>query len=272
MIIDTHAHIGGESLDFDMTEENLLYSINKYNIDFTLVSNCDAAYLHHNQTPLPTKFLKTQIECLQRVLTFVKKYPNILGAGVWVRPENESCNENLIKIIEENRKYIYYIKFHPYHSGLPFDSVSNYPYFEMAERFSLPVVTHTGGNDNASSQRVYNVAKKFPNVNFVMVHMDLGTNHEKAIELISKLPNLYGDTTWVDMESTLKFLQKNSSDKLLFGTDNPIDGKDTLAHNKKGERCIYQDYFYKLNSLIPQNDYENIMYKNAIKLFNINIL
>lgn len=33
MIIDTHAHIG-KMLIFDMPEEDLLYSIEKYGIDF----------------------------------------------------------------------------------------------------------------------------------------------------------------------------------------------------------------------------------------------
>lgn len=36
MIIDTHAHIG-KMLIFDMPEEDLLYSIEKYGIDFSLV-------------------------------------------------------------------------------------------------------------------------------------------------------------------------------------------------------------------------------------------
>ncbi len=271
MIIDTHVHLGGDALDFDMTEEYILYSMEKYNIDFSIVSNVDAATLHHNQTPLPDDVVKSQIESLERTLKFVKTHKNKLGAGVWVRPEKEKCDSKLINIIKENRDYIYYVKCHPYHSGVPFDSEEYEQYFKLAKMFNMPVATHTGGNDNASPQRVYNAAKKHPDVNFIMVHMDLATDHKIAIDLISKLPNLYGDTTWVDVESTLRFLEKNSSKKLLFGTDNPIDGKDTLHHNKKGEKSIYQEYFHKLDKLVSKEDYENIMYKNAIELFNINL-
>lgn len=41
------------------------------------------------------------------------------------------------------------------------------------------------------------MALKYPNVNFVMCHMGLATDNQEAIELIAKLPNLYGDTAWV---------------------------------------------------------------------------
>ena len=40
MIIDTHAHIGTLP-PFDMTIEQVLYSMDKYGIDFTILSNIE---------------------------------------------------------------------------------------------------------------------------------------------------------------------------------------------------------------------------------------
>ena len=34
MIIDTHVHIGGEKVGFDMSEDKVLAAMEKYNIDF----------------------------------------------------------------------------------------------------------------------------------------------------------------------------------------------------------------------------------------------
>ena len=62
-----------------------------------------------------------------------------------------------------------------------------------------------------------------------MVHLGLGTDHELAIKLISKLPNLYGDTTWVNAKDTLKAIKVCGVDKIMFGSDNPIDGLETLG-------------------------------------------
>lgn len=115
------------------------------------------------------------------------------------------------------------------------------------------------------------MAKSYPDVNFVMVHMGLGTDNSQAIELIAKLPNLYGDTTWVSVDSTLKFLSICGDDKLLFGSDAPIDGKDTYLDNGKGDRSLYQAYFNEFKDMVSKQTYDKIMYKNAMKLFDIKV-
>ena len=47
MIIDSHVHIGN-MLGFNMPEEMVLKSMEKYNIDFSLVSNIDSAEFDDN--------------------------------------------------------------------------------------------------------------------------------------------------------------------------------------------------------------------------------
>lgn len=41
MIIDIHTHIGLAS-DFNLSEEDVLYSMKAYNIDYSIISNIDA--------------------------------------------------------------------------------------------------------------------------------------------------------------------------------------------------------------------------------------
>ena len=115
------------------------------------------------------------------------------------------------------------------------------------------------------------MAKKYPKTNFVMVHMGLGTDNNEAIDLISKLPNLYGDTTWVPVESTLKLIRNAGIEKIFFGSDNPIDGKDTYFCNREGFRSLYQQYFYELKDLISPQDYNKLMYENAASVFDIKL-
>ena len=108
-----------------------------------------------------------------------------------------------------------------------------------------------------------------PDVDFVMVHMGLGTDNKEAVELIGKLPNLYGDTTWVPVETTLEVIKRYGSKKLMFGSDMPIDGVDTYACNPKGERSLYQDYFHVLPEKISKEAYEDLMWRNAAEVFGI---
>ena len=53
MIIDTHAHIGALPPFFDMTTVQVLRSMDKYGVDFTLVSSIEAAEFDHQSNPVP---------------------------------------------------------------------------------------------------------------------------------------------------------------------------------------------------------------------------
>ena len=87
--------------------------------------------------------------------------------------------------------------------------------------------------------------------------------------MIAKLPNLYGDTTWVPIKSTLYAIERCGSEKILFGTDNPIDGKRHMEFNRAGQRSLCQEYFREFRDMVSAEDYENIMHQNAERLFHI---
>lgn len=266
MIIDTHVHIG-TMLNFDMREEYIEYMMKEYSIDHCIVSNSECATHDHFQNPIPKEYLKSHVDTNLRVIEFARKSDGKITVAMWVNPyEDTSTIEPLLK---DNIDIVKAIKIHPFHSKLRFDSEQVQSYIRLAQKYNLPVVTHTGDTQCDDVKLVYDMAKKYPDVNFVMVHMGLGTDNQEAIELISKLPNLYGDTTWVSIDSTLKFLSVCGDDKLLFGSDAPIDGKDTYLDNGKGERSLYQAYFNEFKAMVSKQTYDKIMYKNAMRLFNI---
>lgn len=271
MIIDTHVHTGlFEAPDkvVNMTEEIVLESMKLYHIDYALVSDAAVEYdCEWNPVPLDKQI--GQEESFRRSIVFARTYPEKIGIMPWAKPANETANAEFEELLKNNLDIVYGIKVHPFHSKIAFDSERVEPYIRLAQKYHLPVVTHTADCDEASPQRVYNMALKYPDVDFVMVHMGLGTDNQEAIELLGKLPNLYGDTTWVPLESTLQIVEKYGSKKLMFGSDSPIDGLHTYHHNPKGERSLYQRYFYELEGKIGKDAYEDIMYKNAIRIFNI---
>lgn len=266
MIIDTHTHIG-TSLGFDMREEYILYMMKEYHIDHCIISNSDCVTHDHSQNPIPKEFLSSHIVTNESAIKFAYENKGKISVALWVNPYEQSAP--IDKMIEQNRDVICAIKFHPYHSNLRFDSELIDNYIKLAQKHSLTVVTHTGDGECDNVKLVYNVAKKYPDVDFVMVHMGLGTDNSEAIDLISRLPNLYGDTTWVSIESTLKFLEVCGNDKIIFGSDAPIDGKDTYLDNGKGERSLYQAYFNEFKTMVDAETYDKIMYKNAVKLFKL---
>lgn len=263
MIIDSHVHIG-TIIDFNMPKEYVIASMEKYNIDYCIVSNGEAIEVDHTQKPIPSEQQKGQIEVNEEVLSFANENPGRIGVLLWIKPSTEGCTPEFEELIIKNRHNILGIKVHPYHSKMFFGSPKVEKYIELARKYSLPVVTHTAIDEESSPEEVYKVAQKFPEVNFVMAHLGLGSDNKRAIELVSKLPNLYGDTTWVSPENTLEAIRVCGIDKILFGTDSPIDGIDTYEK--------YSYYFNDMKNKLSKEDYEKLMYKNAVKLFNIKVL
>lgn len=269
MIIDTHVHIG-TGLGFNMTEEDVLYSIDKYGIDYVLVSNAEAASHDHDRKPLPVSEQTSQLDCLRRTLRFAREHEDKIGVLHWIKPSEEITGE-LRGLIEDNLDIIKGIKFHPFHGGCSFSSPENRKYIDLATEYRLPVVSHTGTEYDDNPMRLFEMAQKYPDTKFVMVHLGLGSDNKEAIGLCKKQENLYGDTTWVSTKSALEFIKKCGDHKLMFGSDSPIDGKDTYAFNFKGDRSLYQEYFGEFREQVSAETYEKIMWKNAAEFFGIKI-
>ena len=268
MIRDSHVHIG-TVMNFNMTREQVLYSMQKYGISFSLVSNIECAENDHNMRPIPEELQKPQTLVLENTLRFAAEHSDKIGVLAWLKIRTEQPDGDFRRLIAENRSIIYGFKLHPFYSKTAPDDERLEPYYSIAAEYELPIVSHTGGCDEASPLRLYNAAKKHPELNFVMVHMDLGTDNRTALEILGILPNIYGDTTWVPVKTTLEAVRRYGSGKMLFGSDNPIDGKDTYLHDRMGNRSLYQQYFNEFQAMVSQEDYDNIMYKNAVRIFRI---
>ena len=268
MIIDTHVHCGVMN-GFYMPNEMVEAMIDKYNIDHIILSDCRAVENTEDLERIPEELAFSQNLILKDTIDFARKHPGRISVMPWIKPVTDGVDDEFVNLINENKDIVKGIKFHAHNSNLRADSELLEPYYDIAKEMHLPVAVHTGGVEAASAKYVYNAAKKHPDVNFILVHMGLGTDNMEAIEYVSELPNLYGDTTWVPLASTLKLLEKCGADKVVFGSDSPIDGVDTYANNGHGEPSLYVDYFEKLPKLVSAEVYDKIMYKNAIKLFNL---
>lgn len=269
MIIDAHVHIGGECVGFEMSEEIVLESMRKYNIDICIISNGDSGEYGHDLELLPEDVQISQKESLERAIRFAKENKGRIYAGFWCKPHNELLDDEIEKMIAENRKYMIALKVHPYHSNLAFDDDKMIPYLNLAVKYNLPVIVHTGNSYNDSPERVYNMAKKYPNLKFILAHMGLGTDNQLAIDLMAKADNLYADTAWVPVSTTLEVIKRYGSKRVMFGTDSPIDGVDTYYCNREGQPSLYRQYFGELKSMISEEDYENLMCNTAKEVFGI---
>ncbi len=260
MIIDSHVHLG-TMLGFDMTEADIIVSLEKYGIAKALVSNVESTEFDREWKPIPAEDMIGELESNRRTLELVRRNPGILYGQYWFKPATERLGPEAEALIRENRGAFRGLKMHPYHSMTSIADQRCEPWLELVAELKLPVAVHTAGDRFSDPENVYTAAKAHTGVDFIMVHLGLGTDNRKAIELVSSLPNLYGDTTWVSKEHALDAIRSCGADKILFGTDSPIDGVDTYAK--------YTGLLDFLRAKLSAEEFELVTRGNAVRLFGI---
>lgn len=257
MIIDTHMHLGSQGL-FDLPYSVLLRQMDAHGIAKGLVSSVECSeFQPYTAKPFPNP--STQLETNRQLLEKVQRSNGRLYLTFWCKCATE-CADGVYDFVRSNAPWVRGLKFHPFYSRLALDDPRYIPYLEIAQQLDLPVCVHTDPNHLSTPEQLLTLAKRFPQVRFVMVHMNLGTDHEDAIRCLTKADNLYGDTTWVSEEAVIRAMRICGSTKILFGSDAPIDGDES-----------YRSYapLLRLYRENPNGAWADVMYKNAQSLFGI---
>ena len=148
-IIDEHVHIGTLGR-FDMRPEQVIQSMERYGIAYSLVSSGTAVEYDESQNPLPEDWPYDQYSANMETVSFARAYEGRIGVLPWCRPHTGGFNEAFIRLLDEGGDLIKGLKFHPCHSRLPVTSPRMEPYFACAAERNLPVLVHTA--DDAFSQ------------------------------------------------------------------------------------------------------------------------
>jgi len=262
MLIDSHTHIG-TILDFDLPQEALIRTMDRYGVDRAVVSNIEGAEFDHSCVPLGKDVVREQIGVNQVTIDFAKSNPGRIFPLVWVMPATGGVTEDFKRFITQNRNDIYGLKFHPYLNQSPVDSELALPYIRLAAEYDLPVVVHTASSDESDPLRVESVARAFPGTRFLLVHMGLYTDNEESINLILKYPNIYGDTTWVKPQNAMRLIGRGGAEKIMFGTDALVLGEDDYLNEQN------RTYIYEWRNVLSSEDHAMLLSENAVKFFGI---
>ena len=121
----------------------------------------------------------------------------------------------------------------------PIESLEAYPVWEMCAELDIPVLIHFGiqgggggiaWHENINPLKLHNVAKDFPEVNFVIPHFGCGWIRE-TLQLCWACANVSVDTSgsnqwvrWVDGDWTTKklfrkYMETIGAERIIFGSD-----------------------------------------------------
>ena len=176
--------------------------------------------------------------------------------------------------IKALKAYLGYLHYPPDHAGYR-------SYYELAERFKLPVIFHTGDTYSAVAKvrfahplLVDDVAVDHPNVRFVLAHFGNPWLIDAA-EVVYKNINVWADLSGLVLGSVEEFLDEQRQDLLsetaaavqkafryaerpnrfLYGSDWPL-----------APMAPYRDF---IRSAIPETFHEMVFDESARRLFGI---
>ena len=266
-IIDAHLHFGREFY-FD---EIAITAGHKNNADHLAECYKNLGIIHGIVMSNGT----LNVESLQ--------YPKFLsycvGLDNWVM--NKSTFKSNLPLIEENlkRRECVGVKLYPGYLHFYVSDDDLKPIYNLAAKYDKPVAIHTGLTAMTNAYLKYShplvideAAAKFPNVKFVMCH--LGEPYiNDAVAVLSKNPNVAADLSGMlegkifDMD---QFLTKkkfyidqlrgwleylDDYTRIMFGTDWPL--------------ANLNDYIEFTKSFIPKDQWSQVFYKSAVKIYHL---
>lgn len=238
----------------------MLENMKRYDVYYGLVSNIDGANL-----PKITRNLD-EIKTNQETANFVKRHPKQFRGLFWARPKDGSAS-NLERMLADQKGIFVGIKFHPEFNQFSVDDERVQEYLKLCEKHKLPAVFHTGRKgSNSDPEKIYNVAKRYPDVPFVLYHMGFLGPHEDAIQVAAESrkkqdAKIYLETAQADIDAVLLAIEKLGSDAVLFGTDATYYGRDHYDR--------YQRLLRTLRNKLSPADYFRVTSGNAIRIFSL---
>ena len=269
MIIDFHTHVFPDKIAGSTINALASNSGTKPHTDGTVQGMIDALKRANADiaVTLPVMTKATQFDSITKfAISINEQFKNaekrLISFG-GMHPDCDNVEEKLAYLKENG---ILGIKIHPDYQGTFIDDERYINIIKCAKKYDLIVVTHSGVDDGYKGQpvrctvdRVLNVIKQVDHPKFVLAHFGA---HRLWEEVLDKLAgkNLYFDTafTFNDIDESLfkKIVDKHGSDKVLFATDCPW-------------RDIKEDYDILSSYNLDKETFDNITYKNAIKLLGI---
>ncbi len=255
-IIDVHTHIFPEKIADKATEhlgKYYHYIIHGKGTFADLTKEAKQAGI----TKLVVFSTATKAEQVENVNTFTAAHISETIAGLGsLHPDYQPFEAEVARI---KRLGLKGIKLHPDFQQFNIDDPRMYPVYELLQAEKLPVLFHTGDEnfDYSSPKRLAKVMDDFPNLTVIAAHLGGYMRWEEACEyLIGR--DVYIDTSSVyhrlSHEQIVSIIRKHDIDRVLFGTDYPIDRYDYNF-----------EHFDALG--LTEDEQEKILYQNTQQLF-----
>jgi Predicted metal-dependent hydrolase of the TIM-barrel fold len=265
MIIDFHTHIfpeqiaartisklaevGGTKAFTDGTICGLKRSMQENHVDISVV--------------LPVATKPSQFDTINSYAAEITGKDKIISFG-GIHPDTEDYRDKLDQI---KRMGLLGIKLHPDYQQTFINDLKMVRLIQYAAEIGLIVSIHAGMDvglpdpvhcpPKLAAQMISEIDQ--PDAKIVLAHMGGYAMWEEVEELLVG-KNIYLDTGYtlgkMPDEQFMRIVNNHGADRILFATDSPWDGQGEAS-----------EYLKRLN--LTEEEQENILYKNALKLLGL---
>ena len=131
------------------------------------------------------------------------------------------------------------VKFNPMLQGFRINDEIVYPLIEVAARHKVPVYFHTGTPVTCMPFQLYELAKRYPEVNFIMGHSGWSDFWQDIPYIAKNSRNIWFETSLSYTSRTEEAIGCNpGGDHILFGSDSP---HSSLAMELRKARAVRAD-------------------------------
>lgn len=247
VISDYHVHCGQYYENYYQPASIIkaLYNNGIKNAWLSSTTSC-IEWSNHKEKEYLIKHINDEIE--EAVLTANKLGLNLTPL-YWVLPQRHIDGESVEDVI----RYSYYkgFKIHTRVGDWSNDTPFIRNLFDRvclcAEKYTFPILIHTGVDIVDSPNRFEEYFSKYKSVKFVLAHCK---EISKIIELFKKYSNVYGDSAFCPEESYNIICEMGFKNRLQYGTDFPI-----MCLNNKSEkelRLYYKKIKLTLEKLVSK--------------------
>ena len=192
-----------------------------------LVEQMDRAEVDRALVWLKPPYAKDIVPENRAVFDAVRSYPGrLLGFG-WTNPRlGKEAAEAAIKTCFEEYGF-YGIKFNGAQDDYVIDDAAILPTIEKAAAYGKVIAFHIGADfyENTHPYRLGTIASRFPEIQFLMVHMGgagIPSLDRSAIEVAAQHPNITLIGSAIAERPILNAIKVLGPDRVCFGSDTPF--------------------------------------------------
>jgi hypothetical protein len=266
-IIDTHIHndFSDELLNIGAKDSRVDYSKSGLEKEMKLNNVMHVVALQfypatNNGTPIPNV----------NPIKNIKNSNNTCSIFAAINPQIKNDIKAYEKLVKSKKImgfkiYLGYYHFYPYDEAYK-------PFFELAEKYNLIIMFHTGDNYSLKAKVKYahplnidEIAVDYPKAKFIIAHMGCPWFYDAA-EVVYKNPNVYADISGL-MIGKLNNLE-NFNYKLIREALNYC-GYDKILYGSDWPLAPMNKYIALVKKIVPKKEQKKVFYENAKKLFKI---